>query len=70
MNFESELKGRIVEAVQSLYSVSVEEKDIVLQPTRKEFEGDITLVVFGIAKASKKNNPLYRGWFIQPAPEA
>ncbi len=55
MNFESELRIKIIEAVQTLYSTALKEKDVVLQPTRKEFEGDITLVVFGIAKASKKN---------------
>lgn len=39
----------------SLYSISVNESDVVLQKTRKEFEGDFTLVTFPYTKSTKKS---------------
>lgn len=39
----------------SLYQVEIEDQQISLQDTRKEFEGEITLVVFPFIKYSKKS---------------
>lgn len=54
LRFESELKDIISQALKSLYDLSVEASSINFQETKKEFEGDITLVVFPYTKASKK----------------
>ena len=42
------------DAVKALYGVEPDEKLIQLQPTRKEFEGDVTLVAFPLLKTSHK----------------
>lgn len=42
-------------AVLELYSTEVEESVINIQETRKEFEGQVTIVVFPVTKFSKKS---------------
>ncbi|NBG65957.1 arginine--tRNA ligase [Acidiluteibacter ferrifornacis] len=42
-------------AIQTLYGVESDEKLIQLQKTRKDFEGDLTLVVFPLLRVSKKS---------------
>lgn len=49
------LTQNIEQAVQQLYSTKPELKMIQLQKTRKEFTGDITLVVFPLLRISKKS---------------
>src|SRR6202012_3163783 len=44
-----------VKAVKALYRTDVNAADINLQPTRKEFEGQITIVTFPITKISRKS---------------
>jgi arginyl-tRNA synthetase len=55
MLFESELRAQSSAAVKSLYGLDVQPSDLVINPTRKEFEGDLTLVVFGISKSVGKS---------------
>ncbi|OHX64918.1 arginine--tRNA ligase [Flammeovirga pacifica] len=45
----------IAEAVKSLYGVELEASRIALQPTKKEFEGSLTFVTFGLTKQLGKN---------------
>ncbi len=54
MNIEQILKGEVAQALASLYG-EVSPDLIQLQKTRREFEGDYTLVVFPFLKASRKN---------------
>lgn len=54
MSLDTTLVQSVKKAVESLYGQSVDEKLIQLQATRKEFEGDLTLVVFPFVKMSKK----------------
>ncbi|MBP1629429.1 MAG: arginyl-tRNA synthetase [Bacteroidetes bacterium] len=42
-------------ALESLYGLIVDTNDIVLSATKKEFEGDFTMVVFPYVKAAKKS---------------
>ena len=49
---EQELKKQIAEALTQLYGV--ENPAVVIEPTRSEFEGDFTFVVFPYVKQSKK----------------
>lgn len=49
---ETILNQKTAEALKDLYQINQEKFD--WQPTRKEFEGDLTLVVFPFLRASKK----------------
>ncbi|MEO2062519.1 MAG: arginine--tRNA ligase [Christiangramia sp.] len=53
MKIEAILAKKVKEAVQKHYEV--EPENIEFQPTRKDFEGDITLVVFPMLKQVKTN---------------
>lgn len=53
MSIHEKLHQAIIQAVQSLFNAETTPSMIQLQKTRKEFEGDITIVVFPFVKASK-----------------
>ena len=53
INPEQFIIGKAAEAVKSLYGVEVQPSALQVQVTRKEFEGDYTLVVFPLLKISK-----------------
>ena len=54
MNIEKTLTQSVVETIKSLYGADFNAEKIQLQKTRKEFEGDFTLVVFPFLSLSKK----------------
>ena len=54
MNLEITLAQSVAQAIKKLYGAEVETEKIQLQKTRKEFEGDFTLVVFPFLALSKK----------------
>ena len=54
MNLEITLAQSVAEAIKQLYGAEVGIEKIQLQKTRKEFEGDFTLVVFPFLALSKK----------------
>ncbi len=54
MDIELILKETVIDAVQKLYEQTLEEKSIQIQKTRKDFDGDFTLVVFPLLRISKK----------------
>jgi arginyl-tRNA synthetase len=55
MIFEDALAADVSKAIKTLYDSEVDPKQLVLQKTKDDFEGDITLVVFGLTKISKKS---------------
>ncbi|MCH5226099.1 MAG: arginine--tRNA ligase [Muribaculaceae bacterium] len=55
MTIESIISEGVSKALKALYGVEVEERDIVPQATRKDFEGNFTVVVFPFLKASHKS---------------
>ncbi len=55
MRFENEIRILVSEALKSLYGIDFPAKEILLQETKKEFSGDVTLVVFPFTKQSKKS---------------
>ena len=55
MNPENFIFEKARLAVGALYNTEVNEKMIQTQATRKEFEGDITLVTFSLLKTSRKS---------------
>ncbi len=54
MTIEEVIKKGVSQALQALYGLETDPEAIQLDPTRKEFEGDLTLVVFPYLKASHK----------------
>lgn len=55
MSFEKQLSDKTAEAIHSIYGIELSPGAITFQETRKDFAGDITLVVFPIAKAVKRS---------------
>ncbi len=53
MSIQAKLSEKVKEAVKQLYEVEIDHTEF--QPTRKDFEGDITLVVFPMLKKVKTN---------------
>lgn len=52
---EQQLSAAIRSAIQTLYGVTIAPEQAVLQKTKKEFEGHLTLVVFPFLRISKKS---------------
>ncbi len=55
---ENILYQATAKAIKSLYAVDADNKLVQLQKTRKDFDGDITLVVFPLLRTSKKSPEL------------
>jgi arginyl-tRNA synthetase len=53
MNAEHILSNQLAQIINQLFALDVKDSDIVLQKTKKEFEGDYTLVTFPYTKVSK-----------------
>ena len=54
MSTEQFIASRAVQAVKALYGADVEQGVMQIGPTRKDFEGDYTLVVFPLLRISRK----------------
>jgi len=54
MEIEVILKGAINKAISEIYNQDADQKSLQIQKTRKDFEGDFTLVVFPLLRISKK----------------
>lgn len=54
-NLELSIIEAVKKAVAIIYSANADNLNITIQRTRKEFEGDFTIVVFPITPLSKKN---------------
>lgn len=55
MDIESIIKQGVSDSLAALYGAQVAPETVQVQETRKEFEGDYTIVVFPYLKASHKN---------------
>lgn len=55
MLLKDELSAKTIEAVKSLFGVDIDDSQATFQKTRKEFEGDLTIVVFPFTRFSKKS---------------
>ena len=55
MNLETILGTVVADAVKTLYGLETEVNQIQLQKTKKEFEGDLTVVIFPFVKAARKS---------------
>lgn len=54
MNVVALLQENVIKGVESLYGVQFTPEQIIINTTRKEFEGDYTVVVFPFTKAAGK----------------
>ncbi len=54
MTIESIIAKGVVKAVKQLYGAEIEEKTVTPSATKREFEGDLTVVVFPLLKISRK----------------
>ena len=67
------LAAKASEAVKALYGAEVDASTLQIQPTRKEFEGDYTLVVFPLLRTSRKGpaetGADIGGWLGENVPE-
>lgn len=55
MSLENNIITKSIKAIEELYGQTIETKQIPLQQTRKDLEGDYTIVVFGFTRLSKKS---------------
>ena len=55
MTLENKIIELTVKAVSELYGANLDQASVTLQETRKEFEGQITVVTFPIVRFSKKS---------------
>lgn len=55
MNLEPTIQSVVAKSVKDLYNVEIETKQIQIQKTKREFEGDITVVVFPFVKLARKS---------------
>ncbi len=55
ISIQQTLIEQTVAAVRSLYNAELAEEQVTLQETRKEFEGQITIVTFSVTRFSKKS---------------
>ncbi|MEI8086795.1 MAG: arginine--tRNA ligase [Paludibacter sp.] len=55
MNLEITIGTVVAKAIESLYGLNIEVNQIQLQKTKREFEGDLTVVIFPFVKAARKS---------------
>ena len=55
MNIDLTIGTAVAEAVKKLYGQDTEATQVQVQKTKKEFEGDLTVVVFPFVKAARKS---------------
>ena len=58
MSIELIIQGAVVKALNELYGQEIAKDQVQVQNTRKDFEGDITIVVFPFLRMSKKSPEL------------
>lgn len=52
---EKHLRDKVIQAAKELWHVHLEQEQVQVQRTRREFEGDFTIVVFPLLRFSKKS---------------
>ena len=74
MTPESFIAGKAVQAIKALYNADMEASALQVQVTRKEVEGDFTLVVFPLLKVSHSSpdntGSAIGGWFMEMFPRS
>src|SRR5438034_1866061 len=55
MSIAEQIRKAAKTTIENLYSLTIDEKDIQINETKPEFEGDYTLVLFSFVKQLKKS---------------
>src|SRR6187455_3576739 len=55
MSIAEQIRKASKSTLQELYSLTIDEKDIQINETKPEFEGDYTLVLFSFVKQLKRS---------------
>jgi len=55
MSIAEQIRKASKKSLQELYSLTIDEKDIQINETKPEFEGDYTLVLFSFIKQLKRS---------------
>ena len=55
MSIAEQIRKASKKSLQELYSLTIDEKDIQINETKPEFEGDYTLVLFSFIKQLKNS---------------
>jgi len=55
MNLELTIGAVVAKAIESLYGLKIDVSQIQLQKTKREFEGDLTVVIFPFVKVARKS---------------
>jgi arginyl-tRNA synthetase len=55
IRIEDKIADQVPQAIKKLFGHDVEREKIALQPTRKDFDGDFTLVVFPFVKMARRS---------------
>ena len=55
IRIEEKITDQVQQAIEKLFGEDVEREKIALQPTRKDFDGDFTLVVFPFVKLARRS---------------
>ncbi|MBV9964016.1 MAG: arginine--tRNA ligase, partial [Parafilimonas sp.] len=55
MSLVNDIKSNAKKAIDDLYNSSIDESSITVNITKPEFEGDYTIVLFGLLKPLKKS---------------
>ena len=58
MNLENNIQTLVVQAVKTLYGFDTDINQVQIQKTKKEFDGDLTVVIFPFVKAARKSPEL------------
>ena len=55
MDIFNEIRQVVIETIQTDYGITVDPLKVIVSPTKKEFEGDFTIVIFPFVKLVKKS---------------
>ena len=55
MNLENTIGSLVAQVIDSLYGLKLDASQIQLQKTKREFEGELTVVIFPFVKAARKS---------------
>ncbi|PHN07626.1 arginine--tRNA ligase [Flavilitoribacter nigricans] len=73
MNIVEVIQDQVIKGVKTLYGADVAPEQAVVSPTRKEFEGNYTVVVFPFTRAAKKKPEMIGeelgAYLVQEVPE-
>jgi arginyl-tRNA synthetase len=55
MNFNQEISVAFVKAIMQVYNIGIKEDEVIISLTKKEFDGDYTILLFPFTKQTKES---------------